>query len=209
MRPRRIAPILVWLVVCGGVGVASPASAGPVGGSACRPAELFASDNTADELGLFEIPADVTLALNGAAVTGSTLIDGVFWSDQLQQTTAERSREFHLCVADEPTLHTAAAALRSQFDQEAVLTFDYLPQHEANAVIITVPDIDIARFRDAFVAASAARHRLLGGSVTTTDHTLILIAGNSDLDIARRLVGEAGGCWGAATIAYGKRDLVT
>ena len=23
------------------------------------------------------------------------------------------------------------------------------------------------------------------------------------------LVGEAGGCWGAATIAYGKRDLVT
>jgi hypothetical protein len=196
----------VWLVLCSGVEVVPAASAE---GPACRPAELIASDNTADDLGLFEIQADITLTLNDTAVTGSTLIDGVFWSDQLQQTISEQSREFHLCALDEPALHTAAAALRSQFSQEAVLTFDYLPQHEANAVIITVPDIDIARFRDAFVADSAARHRLLGGSVTTTDHALILIAGTGDLHIARRLVGEAGGNWEAATIAHGTRELVT
>lgn len=107
-------------------------------------------------------------------------------------------------------MHTAAEAVRRQFNQEAVLTFDYLPQNApaANAITITVPDIDIARFRDAFVADSAARHRLHGGSVTTTDHTLILVAGNGDLDVARRLVGEAGGSWDAATIAYGKRKFV-
>ena len=104
---------------------------------ACHPAELFATDNTAvitdpkmdstgqlqDGLGLFEIQADVTIAQNGAAVTGSTLLDGVHWSNALQQTTYERSREFHLCRPDELTLHTLAEALRRQFNQEAVLTF--------------------------------------------------------------------------------------
>jgi len=198
--------VLVWLMVLLGsafvAGTPAEADASP-----CRPAELFAADNTDP---LFEMQADLTIAQSGAAVTGSTLVDGVFWSDELQQTTYERSREFHLCGADEPMLHNAAAALRRQFNQEAVLTFDYLPQHApaANAITITVPDIDIARFRDAFVADSAAHHRLHGGSVTTTDHTLILVVGNDDLDVAGRLIGAAGGNWDAATIAYGKREFV-
>ncbi|HWF27782.1 MAG TPA: hypothetical protein VG327_05280 [Mycobacterium sp.] len=172
----------------------------------CHPAELFATDNTDP---LFEIQADATIALNGAAVTGSTPLDGAYWSNELQQTSYERSREFHLCGAD-GSLHTAAAALCRQFNQEAVLTFDYLPQHApaANAITINVPDIDITRFRDAFVADSAAHKRLRGGSVTTTDRTLILVAGNGDLDVARRLVIESGGNWDAATIAYGKREFV-
>jgi hypothetical protein len=198
--------VLVWLMVLlGSAFVAeTPAEADA---NPCRPAELFAADNTDP---LFELQADMTIAQNGAAVTGSTLLDGLFWSDELQQSTYERSREFHLCGAEEPTLHNAAEALRHQFHQEAVLTFDYLPQHAptADAISITVPDIDIARFGDAFVADSAAHHRLHGGSVTTTDHTLILVAGNDDLDVARRLIGEAGGNWNAATIAYGKREFV-
>jgi hypothetical protein len=205
--------MLVWLLIWSGtVGAITPARAGPE--TPCRTAEIFATGNSGHSdqgLQLFEIQADVTIALNGAAVTGSTLLDGAFWSDELQQTTAERSREFHLCGVDEPTLHTVAEALRSQFNQEAVLTFDYLPEHapEANAVIITVPAIDIARFRDAFVADSAAHRRLLGGSVTTTDHTLILVAEKADLDIACQLVGAAGGDWATATIAYGNREFVT
>jgi hypothetical protein len=202
VRPWGTLPILVWLLVCGGTGVASPANAE---GPDCHPAELFATDPLEDSQ-LFEPQADATLALNGVAVTGSTAVDGVFWSTELQQTTDERSREFHLCVADEPSLHTAAEALRSQFGQEVVLTFDYLPR-VADAVIISVPDVDIARFRDAFVADSAA-HRLLGGSVTTADHTLLLVAGNEDLEIAGRLVVAAGGRWDAATVAQGKRQLV-
>jgi hypothetical protein len=174
---------------------------------ACHPAELFVTDNTDP---LFEIQADATIAQNGAAATGSTPLDGVYWSTELQQTTVERSREFHLCSPDELTLHTLAEALRRQFNQEAVLTFDYLPQDApgADAIAVTVPDIDLARFRDAFVSDPAAHRRLRGGSVTTTDDTLILIAGNGDLDIARRLVGAAGGRWSAANIAYGKREFV-
>jgi hypothetical protein len=226
VQSRRTIPVLVGLLVwCAGVGTATPARSDA---PACQPgdrssprAELFVTDNTAvitdpgasqlqDGLQLFEMQADVTIAQNGAAVAGSTLVDGVFWSDELQQTSYERAREFHLCGADEPTLHTVAEALRRQFNQKSVLTFDYLPQDAsgANAITIDVPDIDIARFRDALVADSAAHNRLPGGSVITTDHTLILVAGNGDLDIARRLVGEAGGCWNAATVAYGKREFV-
>jgi hypothetical protein len=197
--------VLVWLMVLlgGGIVTATPAKS-EVG--SCQPAELFATDNTDP---LFEIQANVTIALTGATVTGSTLLDGVFWSKTLQQSSNERSREFHLCSADETTLHTAAEALRRQFNQEAVLTFFYLPQEapDANAVVITVPDVDFARFRDAFVADAAARNRLQGGSVATTGHTLILVAGNGDRDVARRLVGEAGGSWNAATIAYGNREF--
>jgi hypothetical protein len=198
--------VLVWLMVLlsSAFGAEIPAEADAV---SCHPAELFATDNTDP---LFEIQADVTIALNGAAVTGSTLLEGAYWSNALQQTSFERSREFHLCGAEEPTLHTVAEALRRKFNQEAVLTFDYLPQHApaADAVTINVPDIDITRFRDAFVADAAAHQRLRGGSVTTTDRTLILVAGNGDLDVAHRLVIESGGNWDAATIAYGKREFV-
>lgn len=42
----------------------------------------------------------------------------------------------------------------------------------------------------------------------TTDHTLILIAGTGELDLARRLVQEAGGSWSAADIAYGRSEFV-
>jgi len=197
--------LLVWLMVLLGctflAEIPAKADADP-----CHPAELFAADNTDP---LFEIQADVTIALNGATVTGSTPLDGVYWSNELRQSGYERSREFHLCGADGSS-HTAAEALRRQFNQEAVLTFDYLPQHApaADAVAINVPDIDITRFRDAFVADSAAHQRLRGGSVTTTDRTLILVAGDGDLDVARRVVIESGGNWDAATIAYGKREFV-
>nr|WP_232070590.1 hypothetical protein [Mycobacterium lacus] len=201
VRSRRIIPVLVWLLVWCGLTVVPSASGD---GSTCQPAELFA----ADESPLFEPQAVVTIALTGAAVTGSTPVDGVFWSNEPRHITYERAREFHLCGVDEPTLHTVAEALRSQFNQGSVLTFEYLPRTEADAVIITVPDIDIARFRDAFVADSAAHQRLRGGSVTTADHILILVAGNGDLDIAHRLVGAAGGRWSAATIAYGRREFV-
>ncbi|WAC90638.1 hypothetical protein [Mycobacterium sp. Aquia_213] len=198
--------VLLWLLVlfCGAIVTPAPARS-EVGN--CQPAEFFLADN-ADPL--FEPQADVTIALNGAMVTGSTPLDGVYWSDAQQRITVERSREFHLCGADEPTLHVAAEALRRQFDQESVLFFDYLPQHAAqqNAIIITVPDVDVERLGTALAADVAARTRLRGGSVTATDRTLILVAGNDDRDVARRLVTEAGGNWQAAGIAYGRSEFV-
>jgi hypothetical protein len=195
--------VLLWLLVlfCGAIVTATPAQ------SDCQPAEFFITDN-ADPL--FEPRADVTITLGGIAVTGSTPLDGVYWSTALQRITVERSREFHLCGPGEPALHAAAEALRHQFDQESVLSFDYLPQHapEQNAIIVTVPDVDIERLGAALGADPAARTRLRGGSVTTTDHTLILVAGNGDRDVARRLVGEVGGNWQAAGIAYGRSEFV-
>lgn len=138
VQSRKTTSVLAAaLLFCGllGPGTAPPATGG---GPACRPAELFATDNTTDG---FELPAVATIALTGTVVTGSTLVDGVFWSNERQQIGYERSREFHLCVVDAPTLHNAAEALHRQFNQEAVLTFDYLPQNapEADAILITVP----------------------------------------------------------------------
>ncbi|MCV7090789.1 hypothetical protein H7H80_13800 [Mycobacterium interjectum] len=176
----------------------APAAAEP-----CQRAELFATDTDP----LFEAQATVTIALSGASVTGSTALDGVYWSEALQRSTRERSLEFHLCGADGAS-HTAAEALRRQFNQEAVLAFDYLPRQAGDAIIVAAPGVDIARFGDALAADPVARHRIRGGSVTTTDHTLILVAGGDDQDVARRLVGEAGGNWDAATIAYGRREFV-
>ena len=211
--------VLVWLMVLS-AGLSTPATPAKSDAGPCQPAELFATGNTAvitdpdasqlqDELQLFEIQADLTIAQNGVTVTGSTLLDGVAWSAELQRATYERAREFHLCGAAGSS-HTAAEALRRQFNQKAVLTFDYLPQHapEADAITVTAPGIDAARFRDALVVDSAAHGRLPAGSVTTIDHTLILVADAGDLDVARRLVSEAGGHWDAATIAYGKREFV-
>lgn len=208
--------VLVWLMVLSG-GV-FPAAI-PANGYAdpCQPAELFATDNTAvitdpaapqDGLQFFETQADLTIAQNGATVTGSTLLVGVSWSPELGRATYERSREFHLCGAHE-SVHAAAAALRRQFNQQEVLTFEYLPQYapDAGAVIITVPRVDVAHFRDALSADPAAHARMPDASVTT-DHTLILLAGNGDVEVARRLVGEAGGDWNAATTAYGRSEFV-
>ncbi len=209
---RRNTLVLVWFLIAGGTAGASGSANAE--SDVCHSAELFASDNSdpsgSDELRQFELQADTTLALNGAPVTGSTLLEGMFWSEEMQQVTIERARQFHLCVVDQSTLHAAAEALRRQFDQQAVLTFAYLPQEATapEAVIVTVPGIDVARFRDAFIADETAHHQLLGGSVTTAERMLILVASKGDLGIARRLVEASGGDWATATIAYGDRELV-
>lgn len=209
MRSRKTPLLMLLMLCCGSAVTAVPASSAP---ASCQPAELFATDDNHDthDLTLFELQADVTIAGTGAGVSGSALVDGVFWSLESQQISYERSREFHLCVADAPTLHAAAAALRDQFHQQAVLTFAYLPKQapDADAILLTAPEVDLPRFRAAFAADSAAQHRLLGGSVTTEDHTLILVVAENDLDLARRLVAAAGGNSAAAAIAYGKREFV-
>lgn len=193
----------------------------------CRPddqsrrhAEIFATNNTAvisdpndgrlrDGLETFEQQAEDTMARNNTHAGGSTLLDGVYWSDDLQLTTYERSREFHVCDLDAPGLHAVAEVVRRQFNQESVLTFEYLPRDRpgSDAAIVEVPGIDVHRFHDALVGDHPARERLDGGSVTT-DRTLLLVAGVADIDVARNLVGEAGGDWSAARVHYGKREFV-
>lgn len=77
MQSRRAISVLAALLGGGALGRPSRPG-GDV--SPCREAELFATDNSDP---LFEIQADVTIAQNGAAVTGATLLDGVFWSNEL------------------------------------------------------------------------------------------------------------------------------
>lgn len=194
--------MLMWLLACSGIYNAVTTAPSATAGTTCHSAEIYLAD---DESPLFELAADLTIASTGAAVTGSTPVAGVFWSERLQQATSEDARQFHLCVTDGTGLHAAAEAVRHRFDQQAVLTFDY--QSVPDAFTVTVPDVDFARFHAAFLADPAARIRLEGGSVTA-DRTLILVVGGDDLDLARRLAQAAGGDWTQATLESGDRELV-
>jgi hypothetical protein len=201
----------------------TPAHASIVG---CTPdwsqpqAEIYATDNTAvitdpsdprlqDRLELFELQADATILSNSAWPAGSTVVDGVFWSSELHQTTYERSRDFHLQCVNELELHDIAAQIREQFHQESVLAFEYLPQGApgANAVTVEVPGVDSDRFHDALAGDPLARSRLVGGSVAD-QHTLILVADIADVSIARSLAMQAGGQAVAAAVRYGRREFV-
>jgi hypothetical protein len=219
----RLGMALAGLFIAAILG-ATPVHAGGVGCSLdelSQPrAELFATDNTAvisnrddarlrDRLELFELQVDATVLANAAVATGSTLVDGVFWSPATHRTTYERSREFHLACVEESQLRRIADQVRQQFDQESVLTFEYLPSDavEADAVTVDVPDVDTSRLHDALASDPLARDRLVGGSVSE-DHTLILVADVADLGLARQLAAEAGGRVQAATVRYGRREFV-
>lgn len=214
-----LAGLLSGVVIC-----VTPVQANIIGCSLGDPsqpqAELFATDNTAvisdsddprlqNRLELFELQVDTTILANAAMATGSTLVDGVFWSAKTDQTTYERSRDFHLSCVDEFQLHHIADQIRMQFNQESVLTFEHLPADapEADAVTVSVPDVDRSRLHDALAGDSEARDRLVGGSVTE-DHMLILVANIVDIGLARQLAVEAGGQAQAATVQYGRREFV-
>jgi hypothetical protein len=220
---ERLGMALVGLFTAAILG-ATPAHADIVGCSLdelSQPrAELFATDNTAvisnrddarlrDRLELFELQVDATVLASAAVAAGSILVDGVFWSPAKHQTTYERSRDFHLSCVDQSQLHRIADQVRQQFNQESVLTFEYLSSDapEAGSVTVDVPDVDTSRLGDALAGDPVARDRLVGGSVTE-DHTLILIVDVADLDLARKLATEAGGRVQAATIRYGRREFV-
>ncbi|QIS08687.1 hypothetical protein [Nocardia arthritidis] len=200
------------------------AQAGPAScaaGNPLRPtAELFATDNTstitdpADErlrtrLDGFELQVDGIVAANIALPVGSTLVSGVFWSEDQRQTTYERSREFHLACVTGPDLHNLADQVRAQFRQESVLTFEPLPADApgVDGFTATVPGIDVRRFHDALVADPVARQRLVGGSVTE-DNRLIVVADIADYALAQRFVTELGGDWNAADVRFGDREFV-
>lgn len=204
--------------------VQAPAQAGPAACAAGNPlqptAELFATDNTAtitdpadarlrDRLEGFELQVDGIALRNIALPVGSTLVSGVFWSDDRQQATYERSRNFHLACVTGADLHRLADQVRGQFQQESVLTFEPLPREApgVDAFTARVPGIDVRRFHDGLVADQEARQRLAGGSVTE-DATLILVADLADYPVAQRLVTAIGGDWAGARVSYGDREFV-
>jgi hypothetical protein len=217
---RRTVIALVVYVVASPMAIAGTASATEVPGPPSVRAQIFATNNTAvisdphdprlrTRLVRFERQVRETIRANGAVAGRSTLLDGVFWSESLGQTTYERSREFDVSRVSPAGLHHIADVVRKTYHQESVLTFEYLPKAapRAGAVEIEVPGTDVGRLHDGLVADPDARARLGGGSVTATGR-LILVAARSDLGLARRLVTEVGGTWSSATVRYGAEEFV-
>ncbi|MFI6044659.1 hypothetical protein ACIA8C_23735 [Nocardia sp. NPDC051321] len=217
-----VASVFVGAGLLGGVG---PAEAGPVACAAGNPlqptAELFATDNTATitdpadqrlrtRLDGFELAVDGIALRHIGLPVGSTLVSGVFWSDERQQATYERSREFHLACVDGAELRQIADQVRGQFQQESVLTFQRLASNSpgVDAFTVTVSGVDVRRFRDGLVADPVARERLVGGSVTEAN-TLILVVDVADMALAQQFVAGIGGAWDPGSVQYGDREFVS
>ncbi|MFB6840764.1 hypothetical protein [Streptomyces sp. NPDC056361] len=186
----------------------------------CPAAEIFATDNTAiitdpddprldTRLVRFGREVRAIIRAHGARPGSSELLDGVFWSGELQQATYERSREFDVNGAGRDGLHHIAGVIAKRYEQEAVLTFRCLPRTspETDAVEIEVPGVSASALREALVADPEARERLGGGSVTL-DGRLVLVAPVADLPLARAFADELGADWEQAEVRYGDREFV-
>lgn len=186
----------------------------------CLPeAEIFATSNTATitdpndprlrtRLLRFEAQVRQIIAANGALPGASTLLDGVFWSDDLKAATYERSREFDVDQVSAAGLHHLGDVLAKRYDQESVLTFQFLPP-AADSVQVEVPGGSVRALYNGMLADPAAREEIGGGSVTVEGGKLILIAARSDLDLVREFVGAIGADWSRSTVYYGHLEFVS
>lgn len=210
-------PVLAALaIIAVTVGVAPEAAAS----SHHRPAaEIFATNNTATitdpndprlktRLVAFGVQVEGIIAANGAWPGCSTLLGGVFWSDEMMTATYERSREFDVDHVSAEGLHHIASVIRKQYDQESVLTFQYLPQASADSVQVEVPGVTVQQLFDGLAADPVLREELGGGSVTADGNRLALIADSSELNAIKTFVGELGVSWSKATVAYGHLEFV-
>ena len=183
-------------------------------------AEIFATSNTAvitdpDDprlrltLTCFAREVERIVGQEGGIPRGSQLLDGVFYSSDLNTTTFERSREFDVDDVTGGELHAIAASVRSRFSQQSVLTFDHLPpgDREVNAVELEVPGVTAQALRNGLLADTTVRERLFGGSVTLAGR-LLLVADLADAHLARGFAERIGGDLRRADTHYGEREFV-
>lgn len=219
MKLRAVTAIALVLV---GMGSATSVPQGHASLDACvtgppptPQAEMFATTNTAtiadaddprlhDRLEPFASQVYGTILANTALPVGSDLLNGAFWSEDLQQLTFERSRQFHLACVDGDELTRIAELVAGQFGQESVLTFTYLADgaSTADGFIAEVPGIDVRRFYDVMAKDSDARSRLGGGSVGE-DGSLLLVVALQDAEVAQRAVALSGGHLDMSEVRYG------
>ncbi|MEW1638441.1 hypothetical protein AB0469_30840 [Streptomyces sp. NPDC093801] len=220
LRVLVVAGVLVLGPAGAGTAQASPAPSAAAA-AACPDGEVFATDNTA----VITDPADPRLKTrltrfdrevrgivhaNGALTARSTLLDGVFWSEEQKQTTYERSREFDVDRVDREGLHHIAGVIAKQYHQESVLTFRCLSRTspQTDAVEVRASGVSPTRLREALAADPEARERLGGGSVTLGGR-LILIAPVADLPLAQRFAAGLGVDWNKAEVHYGDEEFVS
>jgi hypothetical protein len=214
-------PVLAVLaVIAATVGLAPEAAASTVGQHHHQPtAEIFATNNTAtitdpndprlqDRLVRFGAQVQGIIATNGAWPGCSTLLNGVFWSDDLKTATYERSREFDVDHVSAAGLHHIASVIRKQYQQESVLTFQYLPQTGADSIEVEVPGVTVQQLFNGLAADPVLREELGGGSVTADGDRLALIADKSELGSIQKFVAVLGASWSKATVAYGHLEFV-
>ncbi|MCX5380571.1 hypothetical protein [Streptomyces sp. NBC_00091] len=220
-RLRALVAVGVLALGSAGAGTAQASPPSPASeSSGCPAAEIFATDNTAvitdpadprlqTRLKRFDREVREIIRANGARAGSSTLLDGVFWSQEEQQATYERSREFDVAQVSADGLHHIADVIRKRYEQESVLTFRCLPRSspETDAVEIQAPGVSATRLRDALLADPEARDRLGGGSVAL-DGRLILVAPLADLPLARKFTAALGVDWNKAEVRYGDEEFV-
>ncbi len=202
LRPRLLGIAVAGLLAAGLGAAPSGAAAHPYGG--LPDAEIFATNNTA----VITDPADPRLdkPLNGFAhkVTrmiwqgggvprGSQLLDGVFFSSDLNTTTFERSRDFDVDHVTDTELASIAEQVRVRFEQQSVLTFDYLPaaSPDVDGVELEVPGVAADDLRQGLLDDQVAREALFGGSVTQ-DGRLLLVADLGNAELAREFAEKIG-----------------
>ncbi|MFI6474948.1 hypothetical protein ACIBL5_32370 [Streptomyces sp. NPDC050516] len=216
-RLRVLVAVGVLTLGVAGAGTAQAATAAP----GCPTAEIFATNNTAiitdpadprlrTQLTHFDHEVRGIVRANGARPGASKLLDGVFWSGDLKQTTYERSREFDVNRVGRDGLHHIAGVIAKQYHQESVLTFRCLPRTspETDAVEIQAPGVSATQLHDALVANPEARDELGGGSVTL-DGRLTLIAPLADLPLAQKFTKSLGVDWNKAQVRYGDEEFVS
>ncbi|MFI6100550.1 hypothetical protein ACIA8G_33800 [Lentzea sp. NPDC051213] len=194
-------------------------STGTAAGAPLPCPEIFATNNTAiitdpadprlkDRLVKFDREVRGIVFANGGVTTRSTLLDGVFWSSVLQQTTFERSRKFDVTLNEASLRHTAST-ISKQFRQESVLTFRFLPSNspKVDAVQVEVPGVTATQVREGLLKDAVAREKLGGGSVTLQSKA-ILIADVNDLPTVRAFVTNLGGDMSKAKVHRGAWEFV-
>jgi hypothetical protein len=198
----------------------TPAAASAHGSGGLPDAEIFATNNTA----VITDPADPRLdkRLNGFArkVTriiedgggtprGSQLLDGVFFSSAFNYTTFERSRDFDVDDVSAGELRVIAERVRRRFNQQSVLTFDYLPAHakRVDGVELEAPGVSADALRQGLLDDQVAREALFGGSVTQ-DGRLLLVADLANAGLARSFAAKIGADIGRAITRPGDMEFV-
>jgi hypothetical protein len=219
---RRPVLAVLTIAVALGTGLAPVATAAPATAGRHRlpTAEIFATNNTAtitdpDDPRLrtrligFGARVETIIATHGAVPGCSTPLNGVFWSDDLKAATYERSREFDVNGVNAQSLHDLAEVIRKQFDQESVLTFQYLPRSSADSVEVEVPGVTVRQLFNGLAADPVLRDELGGGSVTVDSGRLTLVADKTRLDDVKTFVVELGADWSKATTNYGHLEFAS
>ena len=207
-------------VMLAGVIAAIPSVASDHGSGGLPAAEIFGTNETA----LITDPADPRLDKRltgfahkvkriirngGGAPRGSQLLDGVFFSSDLNLTTFESSRAFDVDRVSVGELGAIAERVRRRFDQQSVLTFDHLPPkaNRVDGIELEVPGVSADALRQGLLDDKSAREALFGGSVTQ-DGRLRLVADLANADLARTFAADIGGELGRAITRPGDIEFV-